>query len=345
MNSHMKLSVVIPTYNRRDSLRRTLDGLARQTYPMSQFEAVVVSDGGTDGTEEMLAAYEAAFPLRAVTQPNSGPSTARNRGVREASHEVIVFLDDDVEPVPEFLARHAAHHTRDEKVVVLGPMSPDPANAAREPVWIAWEHAKLQQIYDLFRPGGTHVHEAPKPLHFYSGNASVRRTWLEAVGGFDETFHRQEDVELAVRLERECDVRFVWDFAADGLHRPVRTFESWLRIPSAYGSLDAQRVAAGGLDRDQVEENLRKRSTGTRLLSGLCVGLPAAMGPVTVLSRAMLGPLERQGRRGAALCLLSALYNSCYAHAYFTHLPRTAHGSAAGPGRHRQKTVIRGTHL
>ena len=148
----IQLSVVIPTFNRKDSLRRTLDGLARQTYPVGDFEAVVVSDGSTDGTDAMLAAYAAQSPysLRVVTQSNSGPAAARNRGIREARHEIVVFLDDDVEPVPGFLSRHAAHHAQDETVVVLGPMSPDPNHAAKEPVWIAWEHAKLQQTYDYF---------------------------------------------------------------------------------------------------------------------------------------------------------------------------------------------------
>src|SRR5579871_3087260 len=99
----MKLSVVIPTYNRKESLRRTLDGLARQTYPFSEFEVVVVSDGSTDGTAEMLAQYmqTAPYALCAITQANGGPSRARNRGIREARYDVIVFLDDDVEPVPE----------------------------------------------------------------------------------------------------------------------------------------------------------------------------------------------------------------------------------------------------
>src|SRR5579871_5778539 len=102
----MKLSVVVPTYNRKDSLRRTLDGLAKQTYPFADFEVVVVSDGSTDGTTEMLADYvkTAPYSLRSVLQANGGPSKARNRGIQEAQHEVIVFLDDDVEPVTEFLS-------------------------------------------------------------------------------------------------------------------------------------------------------------------------------------------------------------------------------------------------
>lgn len=314
----MRLSVVIPTYNRKESLRQTLDGLGRQRYPAADFEAVVVSDGSTDGTHAMLADYAASAPyaLRAVVQANGGPSVARNRGVREARHEVIVFLDDDVEPVPEFLARHAAHHASDEKVVVLGPMSPDPENCQNEPVWIAWEHAKLQETYDLFRPGGLSPEGWAGPMHFYSGNASVRRCWLEAVGGFDETFKRQEDVELAMRLKQQCGVRFRFDFAADGLHRPMRTFESWLRIPHAYGALDAQRVHAGQLTREGIAGQARQRNVATRALTRLCLTVPALLPAVTAASRALAVSLYRRGATGPALAVLSGLYNACYMSAF-----------------------------
>ena len=315
MSDPTKLSVVIPTFNRCHSLRRTLEGLARQTYPIDQFEVVVISDGSDDGTMAMLADYAtfAPFTLRAVEQTNSGPSAARNRGVHEARHEIIVFLDDDVEPLPDFLARHAAHHAEDEKIVVLGPMSPDPAQRGGEPVWIAWEHAKLQQTYNLFRPGGEYADSLAGPMHFYSGNASVRRQWLEAVGGFDETFKRQEDVELAERMARQCGVRFRFDFAADGLHRPIRTFGAWQRIPTSYGALDAQRVKAGSL---QVEAVSVKRHAATRLLTRLCVMAPAVIPLISVLSRVGAAILWRIGRRRSAIALLSGLYNACYSQAF-----------------------------
>lgn len=212
----MFLSVVIPTFNRKDSLRVTLDGLARQSCSPDSFEAIVVSDGSTDGTSALLAEYAqtASFALRPITQENGGPARARNRGIREARGAVVVFLDDDVEPVPDFLIRHAAHHAGADKEVVIGPMLPDPALQWQEPPWIAWEHAMLEKQYTAWRTGEW---EGCGPHHFYSGNASVRREHLQAVGGFDEHFPRQEDVELAVRLERQCGVRFVHDPQARGV--------------------------------------------------------------------------------------------------------------------------------
>jgi glycosyltransferase involved in cell wall biosynthesis len=313
----MKLSVVIPTYNRKESLRCTLDGLARQNYPFDDFEAVVVSDGSTDGTAEMLAEYvrSAPYALQVVCQANGGPSRARNRGIQEARHDVIVFLDDDVEPVPEFLSRHAMHHRQNPKIAVLGPMSPDPARSAEEPVWIAWEHSKLQDIYAMFRPGGAYAGQPAGPMHFYSGNASIHKQWLLAAKGFDENYTRQEDVELAVRMQQASGVTFQFDFAADGLHRPQRSFKSWLRIPTAYGDFDSQRIRAGLLSWDDVHENINKRNRMTRALARMCLTAPPLLPVCVALLRGASLTLYRLHSKDAALSALSALYNVCYINA------------------------------
>ena len=181
-----------------------------------------------------LVAHIVPYSLRAFTQSNAGPARARNLGVSKARAKVIVFLDDDVEPSPQFLSMHANHHAQDSKIAVIGPMLSDPERKKEEPVWIAWEHAMLNKQYTAWRTGkwqGAGAH------HFYSGNASVRREYLQAVGGFDEKFLRQEDVELAVRLEETCGVHFHYEAEAAGIHRPHRTWENWLKVPFSYGSL------------------------------------------------------------------------------------------------------------
>jgi len=330
----MKLSVVIPTFNRKDSLRCTLDGLARQQYPGAEFEVIVVSDGSTDGTEEMLAEYAltAPYALRVINQMNGGPARARNRGIQEAQHEVIVFLDDDVEPLPEFLSRHAAHHQTHEKMAVIGPMSPDRARSAAEPVWIAWEHAKLQEIYTMFRPGGHYAEEPAGPMHFYTGNASVRRKWLIATNGFNENYTRQEDVEMAVRMQQTCGIAFCFDFAAEGLHRPQRSFASWLRIPNAYGAFDAQRIRVGLLRWTDVLLNIRKRNVATRALTSLCLACPWLLPVIVPLLHRSSLVLYRIGAHRPALDALSALYNICYAMA-------AMRPSAAEPQSLSEKTV------
>ena len=305
------LSVVIPTYNRKDSLRLTLDGLARQTYPADSFEAVVVSDGSTDGTDALLTEYARTSPycLRPFTQANAGPARARNRGIAEARGTVVVFLDDDVEPDPEFLARHAAHHNGDGQTVVIAPMLPDPALRWREPVWIAWEHAMLEKQYMAWRTGEW---AGCGPHHFYSGNASVRREHLRAVGGFDEHFPRQEDVEMAVRLERDRSVRFVYEPEARGIHRPLRRWPSWLAVPEAYGQLDVVRARRGDTPWETVRHGYHARNRLTRLLARLVLAAPLLSAPVRGLLRLASELAYRLHRSGPAFAALSAVYNLRY---------------------------------
>ena len=308
--SPLLLSVVIPTFNRKDSLQKTLDGLARQTYSADQFEAVVVSDGSTDGTDALLAQYaDAPYTLRAITQPNGGPARARNNGIENARGDVVVFLDDDVEPSPDFLAVHAGHHASQSDTVVIGPMLPDPALLWREPAWIAWEHAMLEKQYSAWRTGEW---DGCGPHHFYSGNASVRREHLVAVGGFDEQFPRQEDVELAVRLEKERGVRFVYAPDAQGTHRPQRRFSSWLAVPFAYGRLDVVRARRGDTSWETVRHGYSARNKATRLLARAVLAAPVLSRPL----RAMLLPAARAAyrlhRAGAAFAALSVIYNLRY---------------------------------
>ncbi|MDZ7632019.1 MAG: glycosyltransferase family A protein [Gemmatimonadaceae bacterium] len=310
------LSVVIPTYNRCDSLRVTLDALRRQTPVDGGFEVVVVSDGSVDGTDALLAEWSAerAFQLRPFSQQNAGPARARNRGVEEARGEVIVFLDDDVEPAPECLRNHAARHRSSETIVLIGPMSADPRRRAVEPVWIAWEHAMLQKQYDGWRDGIWAEHECG-PHNFYTGNASVRRAHIRAVGGFDETFNRQEDVELAMRMERLRGVFFRFDPSLAALHRPLRTFESWRRVPYAYGRLDVVRAQRGDAPWDVVRNGYVARQGATRALATLA--LPGKSRGIAVrwalrhIAEALYAVPAGASRR-AALSALSALYNLHY---------------------------------
>jgi glycosyltransferase involved in cell wall biosynthesis len=305
------LSVVVPTYNRKDSLRITLDGLARQTYPLEHFEVIVVSDGSTDGTEEWLAEYapHAPYHLRPINQKNGGPGRARNTGVAHARGDIIVFIDDDVEPVSDFLAAHAVHHETEDRIAIIGPMSPDPDRRGEEPPWIAWEHAMLAKQYDNWRTG---VWKGAGPNHFYSGNASVRRAHFDAVGGFDENFKRQEDVEMAYRMQRECGVGFRFDPAAYGIHRPSRTFQSWLNIPYSYGRLDVVRATRADKQYDMMRDAYHKRSRVTRKLADIVIACPPIAAPLRATLLLGVRMAHRLGHAKVSTGLLSIIYNLRY---------------------------------
>ncbi|MGV3720879.1 MAG: glycosyltransferase family 2 protein [Actinomycetota bacterium] len=303
------ITIVIPTYNRKASLERTLRALERQE--SASFEVLVVSDGSTDGTVGRVCALSAStpYPLRLISQSNAGPARARNRGVLEAWGEVILFLDDDVEPTPQFVAAHARHHERDERVAVIGPMLPDPRLKWKEPAWIAWEHFSLQKEYTRLVTG---YWPAASPNHFYTGNASLRRSHLMAVGGFDEGFKRQEDVELAFRLMRQCGLRFQFDPEAAGIHRPQRSIASWMQVPYSYGTLDVTRARRGDVGWERVQHFYSRRNPITRAIANLALVCPPATRPICafLFAAARAAYAIRVGRASAAA--LSVVYNLRY---------------------------------
>ena len=93
----IEVSVVIPTYNRKERLKDTLESLFHQTIPKDQYEIIVVDDGSSDGTEELVQVMIKTSPcsLRYFKQKNQGQAAARNLGIKNAVAEIIGFTDDD----------------------------------------------------------------------------------------------------------------------------------------------------------------------------------------------------------------------------------------------------------
>ncbi|MBN2466714.1 MAG: glycosyltransferase [Deltaproteobacteria bacterium] len=115
--SHPRVSVCIPTFNRKEYLRETLESVVSQSY--QDFEIVVVDDGSTDGTEEMLRDLE--IPIRYAWQHNAGDAAARNRLIEHARGDYIAFIDSDDLLLPgalEQMVETGTHQNHD--VIVYG---------------------------------------------------------------------------------------------------------------------------------------------------------------------------------------------------------------------------------
>ena len=228
----LKVSVVIPTYNRVDRLRRVLEGLGSQTFPMENMEVLIVSDGSTDGTEAFLGAVKTPFELQAFFQPNQGAAAARNYGISQARGEIVLFIDDDVIPTPQLIQEHLRYHVLyGSCAVVIGTMLTPPD--FRMSPWVRWEQEMLAKQYHDMNAGKW----KPTARQFYTGNTSLPRRFLIESGGFDPNFRRAEDVELAYRLA-DAGLEFYFNPQAIGYHYAERSFSSWLEIPYAYGCND-----------------------------------------------------------------------------------------------------------
>lgn len=196
------ISVVIPTHNRRDRLQTVLQGLAAQTFPSEKIQAVVVLDGCTDDSAELLRSMELPHDLSVVESDPVGVAVARNLGVAAATEPIVLFLDDDTVPEPGCLVPHAVAHSRSTERVALGYCPPV--------VEDGWFGAFLRSWWE------DHYRRKREPNHrftffdFVTGNASLSRGLLLEMGGFDEAFaSRHEDWELGVRLlERGVTMEF-----------------------------------------------------------------------------------------------------------------------------------------
>jgi glycosyltransferase involved in cell wall biosynthesis len=197
----MKVSAVIPTFNRRDYIRRAIDSVLAQTVPVD--EVIVVDDGSTDGTVEALETWYGS-KIRIIKQKWAGVSGARRRGIGEARGEWIAFLDSDDEWVG----------TRNADLLDA---------AARVPADVAWIFGDLRIVTDdrdrttLFEEFGLRVEESPcvfpdplsvqYPFQFGMLQGSlIRRNVLADLGCFSEGLRHSED--LLAGFQVACRYRF-----------------------------------------------------------------------------------------------------------------------------------------
>ncbi len=192
------ISVIIPTYGRCVQVQRALEALARQTLAPDRYEVIVSIDGSVDGTREMVAHFPAPYTLRAIWQPNRGRAAACNAGIRLATGEVLVILDDDMTPRPGLLVAHQQAHAGGSRRGVVGAV-PIPIDPSSPPAAQYYGQKFNCHLEKLAQPG---YHMGVKD--FVSNNFSIRRDLLLEVGLFDEDFkiYGHEDSELALRLLR-----------------------------------------------------------------------------------------------------------------------------------------------
>jgi glycosyltransferase involved in cell wall biosynthesis/GT2 family glycosyltransferase len=276
------VSVVICTRDRPDSVKTTVRSILACRYPPERLEVIVVDNASRTDAVARLSQddFEGEVPFRVVQEPAPGLSNARNKGVREATGEIVVFADDDVEVDRDWLAMLVAPFARGERVGATSGTTLPGALETPAQRWVEGFGGRVRgfetRVFDLLDP------PADQPLFPFTvgdlgagRNMAFRRDVLIEQGGFDPALgpgtlaHDGDDIEALLRVllsERQV------------VHEPAAIV--WHAHPRDYEELE-QRVWGYG------------------------IGLTACLTKALITHPALLGDLLRKLPRGLAFALSS----------------------------------------
>jgi len=214
-----RISVVIPVYNGEATIGYTIECVLQQYLPA--FEVIVVDDGSTDGTEQIVRKYRSRIVY--LPKPNGGPASARNHGVRFAHGDYVAFTDSDCLPEGNWLY-YLMREFRDSRVAGTGGIV--------RSVSYDWTSQYVDQIR-LLDPMPDETGEIP---YLITANACFRRDLLISVGLFNERFRKPggEEAELGYRM-KTLGFRFRATEKAIVLHHHRQSASSLIRTLSNYG--------------------------------------------------------------------------------------------------------------
>jgi len=196
----VRLSVAIPTYNRRPLLERVVAAVLDQTLPADRYELLVVDDGSTDDTAQFGASLSERANVRFLRGEHGGPAPARNLAIREAAGDVVVFTDDDCLVPVDWLERLADGYARHPEVVGVGGRLVPNAKALAASGVARYEALQSLCVFGAGEDEALGGFDCPAGG---TNNMSYRRETLLEMGGFDESFGPRvwgEDADLKRRI-------------------------------------------------------------------------------------------------------------------------------------------------
>jgi glycosyltransferase involved in cell wall biosynthesis len=190
-----RISVVVPTYNRLDTLRHVVPSLVAQDVRRDEYEIIVADSNSNDGTAEFLAGIAREHPLvHHLPGRYSGRAAARNAGIEAAQGRIVLFTDADIIASADLLSCHLEHHDKPGTRAVVGME-----------VQVSSYEDYLAKRANRAKRDPLHGEKSKRLswLYFLTGNASVPKAELDRVGRFDEGFtgYGHEDLELGYRLQ------------------------------------------------------------------------------------------------------------------------------------------------
>ena len=222
----IRATIQLCTYNRAALLARVLDACFDQAIEEDAYEIVLVDDGSTDTTRDVVdeARRRATCAFTVISQANAGLARARNAGIARASAQRIIFIDDDVLPLPNFVEEHLRGADRHRNAIVRGgAIEVNDLDELPPPIWSIRNYSGN---------------------YFWTTNVSVPLATIRAIGGFDESFSEYgwEDIDVGLRL-RFAGVRAVFHPSALVYHFKPRPKAASLEKMVAQARAQARTAA------------------------------------------------------------------------------------------------------
>jgi len=194
------ISVIIPTYNRKDALIRAIDSVLSQTY--TDFELIIVDDGSTDDTSLMFKDNDNENgKIKYIYQENGGVSKARNTGIKFAKGDFIAFLDSDDEWLPKKLEKQVDFLKKNKNIKICHTNE----------IWIK-NGLRINQ-HNKHKKYGGWIYQKSLYLCLISPSAVIiHKSIFEDVGMFNEEFKAGEDYDLWLRITPYYEIGFLDDF-------------------------------------------------------------------------------------------------------------------------------------
>ncbi len=265
------ISVVVAAYNAERLIGQCLDSLLAMDYPTDRIEIIVVDNGSTDRTAEIIA----GFPVARLREERRGAASARNTGIAKACGDIIAFTDSDCIVEPDWAAEIERAFQAPEVDAVMGYTDGIDSN-----FWARLEQGNYEDFWYRNGVGGMTL----RRTGIDTRNSAIRSHVLAALGNFRADLSFCEDLELSVRL-RASDCRVIFNERMRAHHHNRTDLNHILRVKRDHGRAYMQIVAAqpDGLDSPHLPSDVRRYlGIDNRRISG--TALDCALYAMKILS-------------------------------------------------------------
>ena len=230
------ISVIIPTYNGGKKLPNLLKALEHQS--ISDFEVIIVSDGSTDNTIEVIKNNTWNLHIQLVENKNQGRSVTRNHGALLAKNEILAFFDDDMRPLPNCLEEHLAHHRKFANSIVTGGLCEEvTANSTDLYKYKAFLSNKWLSPYHT---GGSKLLVGSE-IFLTTANFSISKHVFQSIGGFNVALSDAEDFEFGIRAA-DAGYNLYYRYNAFAWHDDNITITNYIKRQRQYYSAQTKLI-------------------------------------------------------------------------------------------------------